>query len=181
MQSGISCPPSSFYRAITAQWLGGVIFSKNWCDRLCEKGAFTRHTVSTRVLELFTPPLLFYPETTLWKLYFLTAKFPAQFLPSLQFLPFIARKYPEFLPNVISSGTLGIPDENLHIISTKRQFLFFYYVKIHTISPKYNFYLLFSIEIRKDHAVKGETNCMKLCLKGARSAPKFFEILFLPS
>ena len=57
----------------------------------------------------------------------------------------------------------------------------FYYVKIHTISPKYNFYLLFSIEIRKDHAVKGETNCMKLYLKGARSAPKFFEILFLPS
>ena len=80
-------------------------------------------SVSTRVLELFTPPLLFYPETTLWKLYFLTAKFPAQFLPSLQFLPFIARKYPEFLPNVISSGTLGVPDENLHIISTERQFI----------------------------------------------------------
>ena len=136
---------------------------------------------TTRVLEQFTRPLLFYTLFTLWKLYFLTAKFPAQFLPSLQFLPFIARKYPVFLPNVISTDTLGVPDENLHIISTKETISIFYYVKIHTISPKYNFYLLFSIEIHKDHAVKGETNCMKLYLKGARSAPKKFEILFLPS
>ena len=127
------------------------------------------------------PPLLFYTLFTLWKLYFLTAKFPAQFLPSLQFLPFIARKYPEFLPNVISSGTLGVPDENLHIISTKRQFLFFIMLKSIQFLPNTisTFYLV--IEIRKDHAVKGETNCMKLYLKGARSAPKIFEILFLPS
>ena len=88
------------------------------------RGGTVLRASATRVLELFTP-LLFYTLFTLWKLYFLTAKFPAQFLPSLQFYPFIARKYPEILPNVISSGTLGVPDENLHIISTKRQFLFF--------------------------------------------------------
>ena len=137
-------------------------------------------TLGTRVLELFTP-LLFYPETTLWKLYFLTAKFPAQFLPSLQFHPFIARKYPEFLPNVISSGTLGVPDENVHIISTKRQFLLFIMLKFIQFLPNTisTFYLV--IEIRKDHAVKGETNWMKLFFKGRAKRAENFEILFLPS
>ena len=127
------------------------------------------------------PPLLFYTLFTLWKLYFLTAKFPAQFLPSLQFLPFIARKYPEFLPNVISSGTLGVPDENLHIISTKRQFLFFIMLKSIQFLPNTisTFYLV--IEIRKDHAVKGETNWMKLFFKGRAKRAENFEILFLPS
>ena len=128
---------------------------------------------STRVLELFTP-LLFYPETTLWKLYFLTAKFPAQFLPNLQFHPFIARKYPEFLPNVISSGTLDVPDENLYIISTKRQLIFFIMLKSIQFLPNTisTFYLV--IEIRKDHAVKGETNCMELSIKGrAKHAENF--------
>ena len=131
----------------------------------------------TRVLEQFTP-LLFYPGTTLWKLYFLTAKFPAQFLPSLQFLPFIARKYPEFLPNVISSGTLGVPDENVHIISTKRQFLLFIMLKSIQFLPNTisTFYLV--IEIRKDHAVKGETNCMKLYLKAREARRKFLRYYF---
>ena len=120
------------------------------------------------------PPLLFYTLFTLWKLYFLTAKFPAQFLPSLQFLPFIAREYPEFLPNVISSGTLGVPDENVHIISTERQFIFFIMLKSIQFLPNTISTGVLSIEIRKDHAVKGETNCMKLFFKGrAKRAENF--------
>ena len=134
----------------------------------------------TRVLELFTP-LIILSRDYFVEIVLFNCKIPSTISPKSAISSFYSAQITRIFTKCYFFRHLGRTGRKFAYYFYQETISIFYYVKIHTISPKCNFYLLFSIAIRKDHAVKGVTNCMKLYLKGARSAPKIFEILFLPS